>query len=174
MHARLLTAKDYQREAGGRFCCKALHWQEASDTSKTSRKQFPTYKLSLAHVNAQALGAAATRQDEAQSNPRSATASHAATRPAKAPSPPPVIDISDSEDECEDPVRLFLRSVHPPMDDLTYLFTQGGVVSGQHLEALAAMPEDEQTAFLKSDLKLNPFQARLIRLALVGKRNSRL
>lgn len=50
------------------------------------------------------------------------------------------------------------------------VFVQGGIVDGEHLDALVDMPDTEQHQFLKRDLGLNPLQARVIRLALCARR----
>ena len=69
-------------------------------------------------------------------------------------------------DNGEAVIRAFLGSLQPPMEQLTAVFVQSGIIDKRHLDGLVSMPDAEQMDFLRSDLKLNAFQARHIRLAL--------
>lgn len=63
-------------------------------------------------------------------------------------------------------VTDFLRTLVPEAAGLAPAFVRGGVVEEVHLLRLAAMPRGELHEFLSIDLELNPFQCRLVRIAL--------
>ncbi|GJE90331.1 hypothetical protein PsYK624_064610 [Phanerochaete sordida] len=68
------------------------------------------------------------------------------------------------------PVQTFLQSICPAMGELTIVFVQGGIVDEAHLDQLGGLQKAEQLQFLRNDLGLNAFQARVVRLALATRK----
>lgn len=63
-------------------------------------------------------------------------------------------------------VRAFLESVVPGMGELTPILVHGGLICKKCLDCLESLPAAEQLEFLRSDLRLNAFQARAISVKL--------
>lgn len=63
-------------------------------------------------------------------------------------------------------VRTFLESVVPGMGELTPILVHGGIICEKCLDCLESLPAAEQLEFLRSDLRLNAFQARAISIKL--------
>lgn len=73
-----------------------------------------------------------------------------------------------------DAVHAFLSTANPSMGELAIVFVQGGIVSEEHLTALASLPQVEQLQFFRHNLGLNALQARAVQQALVDRKMGKL
>jgi hypothetical protein len=79
--------------------------------------------------------------------------------------------VCSAESNSDDTILTFLRSIRTSMGALAPLFTQAGVLDSADLDAIAGMPRSEQAEFLQDDIKLSLLQARLVRYALIQRRD---
>lgn len=64
-------------------------------------------------------------------------------------------------------VKAFLHSLVQPQDHLLDVFVGAGIQNEEALRGFAALPEEEQLKLLRTDLRLNVLQSRIIRHGLV-------
>ncbi|CCM03574.1 uncharacterized protein FIBRA_05710 [Fibroporia radiculosa] len=73
---------------------------------------------------------------------------------------------SDVERDVNDSFAAALRGLSADLETFAPAFSQVGLTSVDHFKMMMKWPEAERNAFLKTDMKLNPFEFHNVRAAL--------